>query len=182
MFKNKTIMLVLLLTATVLGLSFPAYAKGAKQSKPAVSKVTVSSKSPVLSKVGQPDRGELTGAIRTYSQKLWNRILPNWIYPDGTNHVTLTAVVANDGSVESVALSSQPKNTEAESSAQTAFDRIKPLSALPTGLTKARITVVFDSKADPHGDSSSNGSVHIDAADTRSSSPNTDAGTESSGK
>ncbi len=102
------------------------------------------------------------GAGRDYSARLWNRILNQWDYPNGNNHVTLTATLAADGNVESVQLSSSPKSAEAEASAQSAFDKAKPLDALPKGMTSAKLTILFNSKSDPHGDSSSGGSVRLD--------------------
>ena len=57
-------------------------------------------------------------AGQAYSARLWNRILSSWNYPDGNNHVTLTAVVIADGTVESMQVTSSPKSPEAEASAQ----------------------------------------------------------------
>ena len=110
-----------------------------------------------------------SGAGQAYSARLWNRIMSggNWNYPDGTNHVTLTVVVLADGNVESMQVTSAPKSAEAEASAQAAFDKIKPLDALPTGMTKATVTVSFNSKSDPHGDSSAGGSVRLDPVNSK---------------
>lgn len=106
-------------------------------------------------------------AGQAYSARLWNRILSQWNYPDGNNHVTVTAVVIADGNVESMQVTSSPKSAEAEASAQAAFDKAKPLDALPTGMTKATVVVVFNSKSDPHGDSSSGGSVRLDPINSK---------------
>ncbi len=106
-------------------------------------------------------------AGQAYSARLWNRILGQWNYPDGNNNVTITAVVLADGNVESMQVSSSPKSAEAEASAQAAFDKAKPLEALPTGMTKATVSVVFNSKSDPHGDSSSGGSVRLDPINSK---------------
>gem|GEM_PF-781253 len=101
-------------------------------------------------------------AGREYSGRLWNRILNQWDYPNGNNHVTLMATLSGEGNVESVQLSSSPKSAEAEASAQSAFEKAKPLDALPKGMASAKVTIVFNSKSDPHGDSSSGGSVRLD--------------------
>jgi hypothetical protein len=69
--------------------------------------------------------------------------------------------------VESMQVASSPKSAEAEASAQAAFDKAKPLDALPTGMTKATVVVVFNSKSDPHGDSSSGGSVRLDPVNSK---------------
>lgn len=106
-------------------------------------------------------------AGQAYSARLWNRILSSWNYPDGNNHVTLTAVVVADGTVESMHVTSSPKSPEAEASAQAAFDKAKPLDALPTGMPKATVVITFNSKSDPHGDSSSSGSVRLDPVNTK---------------
>jgi len=101
-------------------------------------------------------------AGRDYSARLWNRILNQWNYPNGNNHVTIVATVSGDGNVENVQVTSSPKSTEAEAAAQAAFEKAKPLDALPKGMTAAKVTMLFNSKADPHGDSSSGGSVRVD--------------------
>ncbi len=106
-------------------------------------------------------------AGQAYSARLWNRILSQWNYPDGNNHVTVTAVVTADGNVESMQVASSPKSAEAEASAQAAFDKAKPLDALPTGMSKATVVIVFNSKSDPHGDSSSGGSVRLDPINSK---------------
>ena len=157
MLKSKVTLLSCLTIISLLYPGAPAPAKS--KAKPAVS----SAKGTV--------RADASGALRNYSARLWNKILPNWIYPDGNNHVTLTATVGADGNVESLSADSQPKNAEAETSAQTAFERSKPLDSLPAGIAKARITVIFNSKADPHGDSSSSGSVRVDPLASGASPP-----------
>jgi TonB family protein len=106
-------------------------------------------------------------AGQAYSARLWNRILSQWNYPDGSNHVTLSAVVVADGTVESLQVTSSPKSVEAEASAQAAFDKAKPLEALPTGMPKATVVITFNSKSDPHGDSSSGGSVRLDPVNSK---------------
>lgn len=101
-------------------------------------------------------------AGRDYSARLWNRILSRWNYPDGNNNVIMTVTVAPDGSVENLKVTSSPKNAAAESAAQAAVDAVKPLEALPGGASRGTLTISFNSKSDPHGDSSCGGSVRLD--------------------
>lgn len=102
-----------------------------------------------------------SAAGRAYSLRLWNKVQAKWNFPDGNNNVTLTATMSGDGNVESVKLSSSPKSAEAEAAAQAAFEAAKPLDGLPGG-ARGTVTIVFNSKSDPHGDSSSGGSVRLD--------------------
>jgi hypothetical protein len=115
-------------------------------------------------------------ALKAYCGRLWNKIVPHWYVPDGNNLVTVTAIVAADGNVESVTTISQPKCPEAENSALTAFEHAKPLEAIPGGIARVKVSVTFKSKADPHGDSSSSGSVKIDPVDQAPASAGSDAG------
>jgi TonB family protein len=101
-------------------------------------------------------------AGRDYSARLWNKILARWNYPDGNNNVIMTVTVAPDGSVENLKMTSSPRNAAAESAAQAAVDAVKPLEALPGGASRGTLTISFNSKSDPHGDSSCGGSVRLD--------------------
>ncbi|CAN5604801.1 hypothetical protein BH11CYA1_BH11CYA1_42100 [soil metagenome] len=157
-----------LLTGVVINIFSPFLSvEAAPAIKSATNSATSSATHSTAKKLVKPASD--SGAGQAYSARLWNRILSsgNWNYPDGTNHVTLTAVVLADGNVESSQIASSPKSAEAESSAQAAFDKVKPLDALPTGMTKATITLTFNSKSDPHGDSGSGGSVRLDPINSK---------------
>ncbi len=93
---------------------------------------------------------------------MWSKVSSKWLVPDGSNHVVLTTELASDGSYGDISVTSSPKNQEAEAAAMTALDQSKPLDLLPTGMARGKMTITFDSKADPHGDCSSGGSVRLD--------------------
>jgi len=101
------------------------------------------------------------GAITSYCNRLWSKVNNNWEFANGKNHVILTVDVDSGGNVFSTSASSQPKNPDAESKAQQALSKSQPLDALPTGLPSARLTITFDSTADPHGEASSSGYVSL---------------------
>lgn len=97
-----------------------------------------------------------TAAQNSYLTRLRTKLLNNWMLPDGNNRVELSANVATDGTVDAVQVVSTPKFEQAEQNASDSFSKAQPLEPLPTGLQGAKITVVFVSTADAHGDSSSN--------------------------
>lgn len=106
--------------------------------------------------------GASTESIRAYCSAVWNKLQNNWQLADGNNHVTLTAPISSDGSLGDISVESSPKNSDAEAAAMSALERSKPLNLLPSGMNAGKIKIIFDSKADPHGDSSSGGSVRLD--------------------
>jgi|GEM_PF-2283423 TonB family protein len=116
---------------------------------------------------------------QAYCAQVWNRISHKWFLPDGNNRVTLTAVLDAQGNPEDMQATSSPKNDQAEAAAVQAFNDARPYGAIPKlGTNKAKMTVTFVSKADPHGESSSSGQVRIDpladgggAGDTGNSEP-----------
>ena len=106
--------------------------------------------------------GASRAAIEAYCGRVWSKVYGKWNLPDGDNHVTIVAQVSSDGSIGDISVTSSPKNGEAEAAAMTALDQSKPLDLLPTGMGAGKLTITFNSKADPHGDSSSGGSVRLD--------------------
>jgi hypothetical protein len=97
-----------------------------------------------------------SGECNAYLSRLSGRFENNWMMPDGRNVVTITAVLNQDGSTGDVSIKSSPSNKDAESAANEAFVKAQPFESLPTSAgTTAQLVVVFDSNADPHGDTSS---------------------------
>ncbi len=86
----------------------------------------------------------------------------NWYLADGKNRVTLELRVAEDGGVTDLNVSSTPKNSEAEQAASDAFNKSQPLPALPSGSPPVKMTLVFSSTADPHGDNTRDITGRID--------------------
>jgi hypothetical protein len=99
--------------------------------------------------------------VGTFCNRLWNKIQNNWEFATGKNHVILGVDVDSSGNVIGIKVSSHPKNANAEARAQEALTKSQPLEALPAGLPSAHLTITFDSTADPHGDTSSNGRVDL---------------------
>lgn len=106
--------------------------------------------------------GASEASIKAYCNRVWQKLNNNWMVPDGNNHVTLTVSISSDGSLGDISAVSTPKNNDAEAAALTALERSKPLDLLPSGMGNGKLTVTFNSKADPHGDSESGGSVRLD--------------------
>lgn len=154
-----------LLLAAVIGLLSTTTAL-----MPAESKAPIKAKKPAA-KV-QPGKGcgtavASSGAIfNSYIARVRPKVENNWYLADGKNHVVLSVTVAADGSVTDLALTSSPTNTQAEQAATDAFNKAQPLESLPTGTGPVRLTMTFDSFADPHGDSNRNLSLRMDAQKT----------------
>lgn len=104
----------------------------------------------------RPAEKELNPAFAAYLGRLRAKINTNWLLPDGRNEVVLTATVQPDGSVTDLDKRSTPKNDQAEDASFDAFNKSQPLEPLPAGLQSAKITLTFQSYADPHGDCNSN--------------------------
>ena len=122
--------------------------------------------------VKKPQPVNLTGAYNAYLVRLQKKVGATWNVPDGKNHVVLQASVGSDGSVSEITLKSTPANKKAEEAANAAFAQAQPLEALPTGSPPtAKLTLNFDSSADPHGDSSSNISARLDPIQPPKSQP-----------
>ncbi|MBI4534064.1 MAG: TonB C-terminal domain-containing protein [Candidatus Melainabacteria bacterium] len=113
----------------------------------------------------------LTPAYTAYINRLRGKVQNVWNYPDGKNQVVLQATVGLDGSVGEVVLKSTPNNADAEQAASTAFAQAQPLERLPAGSAPiVRVTLTFDSIADPHGDSKISLSGRLDPVTTPKSS------------
>lgn len=107
-------------------------------------------------KPGAGGKNYNSGECNAYLSRLSGRFEINWLMPDGRNLVTITAVLNQDGSTGDVSIKSSPSNKDAESAANEAFVKAQPFESLPTSAgATALLVVVFDSNADPHGDTSS---------------------------
>lgn len=101
--------------------------------------------------------------INGYLSRLRERLDQNWELPDGKNKVTITATVNADGSTSDVGATSAPSNQSAEQAANEAFAKVQPLEAMPASAgERVKLSVTFDSFADPHGDTNRNISTRMD--------------------
>ncbi|MBY0356396.1 MAG: TonB C-terminal domain-containing protein [Candidatus Obscuribacterales bacterium] len=105
----------------------------------------------------------LGAAYTAYVNNLQPKIGRTWNYPDGNNHVVLSVTVAADGSVSDLKVTSTPNNVAAEQAGIDAFNQAQPLAALPANSPPCRLTITFDSNADPHGDAKAKYYVKLDA-------------------
>jgi TonB family protein len=121
----------------------------------------------------------LQSAFNAYLDNVRNKIDKNWYVADGKNHVTLTMDLSADGSVTNLNITSSPSNTTAEQAASDAFNQAQPLGALPGGTQQIKLTLTFDSTADPHGDSNRSIGAKVDvpppAAKPAESAPSTES-------
>lgn len=129
-----------------------------------VSPVYCQSKPAAKPAPGKPPQTVNNSAIyNAYIARLRGKIANSWFLPDGNNHVVITAVVNADGSTGDVNIVSTPKDPPAEAAATEAFTKGQPFEPLPKELKGAgKLVVTFDSKVDPHGDSSSNVTFKLD--------------------
>jgi hypothetical protein len=100
--------------------------------------------------------------INRYLASLRPKLMHNWLLPDGKNLVVLTTLINADGTSTNVTMTSQPNNEAAEQAANDSFSKILPLPPLPPHLKAAKLTLNFQSNADPHGDSQSNLTMNLD--------------------
>lgn len=113
--------------------------------------------------VKRPASVDMSPAYNAYLGRLRGKVLQNWDFPAGKNHVVLQVTVNADGSSGEISLKSTPGNQAAEQAANAAFAQAQPLEPLPANsCPSAKITLTFDSTLDPHGDSSSNLSGRLD--------------------
>lgn len=118
------------------------------------------------SQAGQPvpsgpnlNSQEMTSYLIRLREKLDN----NWNLADGRNSVTLCARIDADGSASDISATSTPSSPEAEQNANEAFAKAQPLEALPKSAGAAvKLTITFDSFADPHGDTNRNLTTKLD--------------------
>jgi hypothetical protein len=105
----------------------------------------------------------VSAACNAYLARMKPKIVNNWLLADGKNHVEIRAILHSDGSVSDVTVKSVPNNVLAEQSANEAFAKSEPFEPLPSSISNsANLTIVFDSSADPHGDSDSNITLRLD--------------------
>lgn len=126
--------------------------------------------------------GALNSAYNSYLNVLRQKVDNQWYLADGNNHVVISMTVGTDGSVTELDITSSPKNTQAEQAASDAFNHCQPLAVLPAGSNAVKMTLTFDSHADPHGDNDRHITGRIDApgSSAASSSSNSNAGGSSS--
>lgn len=122
----------------------------------AASKRSTPQQRPITSK------NNVSGALNAYLARLRPKLANHWILADGKNHVEIKAVMHTDGSLSDVEVTSTPNNVLAEQSANEAFAASQPFEPLPSSVTKGRLSVIFDSSADPHGDSTSNINLRLE--------------------
>jgi len=104
-----------------------------------------------------------TPEVNSYLGRLQGRLQNNWYLVDGRNKVTITATIAADGATSDIQVSSSPSNTEAEQAANEAFAKAQPLESLPRSAgSQVKLTILFDSFADPHGDTDRHISTTLD--------------------
>ncbi|MDZ4836708.1 MAG: TonB C-terminal domain-containing protein [Candidatus Melainabacteria bacterium] len=135
------------------------------QSSPNAAYAQAKKKAPA--KAGAPQRQagpNLNNAeINSYLTRMREKLDQSWELPDGKNKVTITATVNADGSTADSSASSAPANAQAEQAANEAFAKVQPLEAMPGSAgARVKLSVTFDSFADPHGDTSRNISTRMD--------------------
>jgi len=103
------------------------------------------------------------GECNNYMARLRDKLDQNWELPDGKNKVTIITTIARDGSTSDMSTSSAPSNQDAEQRANEAFAKVQPMESLPGSAgERVKLTVTFDSFADPHGDTNRNISTQLD--------------------
>lgn len=142
--RNRLILKAAALSAA-LGIMFLSVVA---QAKPAAKKPSAAPPA------GGNNNAAINAAFNSYLNSLRAKLDKNWYVADGKNHVTLSADVAIDGTVTNLNITSSPSDTKAEQAASDAFNSSQPLQALPGGVQSIKLTLTFDSTADPHGDSS----------------------------
>lgn len=143
-------------------------------SEAAPAKKAAPSKKPAApaAKSAPSSGGGSSAALNGYANQLRQKMGANWNYPNGHNNVTLTVKVNQDGSVSDLSLTSSPKSDEAEQKANDALNSAQPLPSLPSGVSGATITAVFDSHTDANGQDCKAGlSVKIDPVKGASPGP-----------
>lgn len=104
-----------------------------------------------------------TPEINGYLSRLRDKLDQNWDLPDGKNKVTITASLGPDGVANDIGVTSAPANQSAEQAANEAFAKAQPMETLPISPgSKVKLTLVFDSFADPHGDTNRNINTRLD--------------------
>jgi TonB family protein len=158
--SNRLILNAAILTAA-LRIIFSGSVTAKPAAKPAAKRPAAAKAAPAANHAASD--AALTAGFNAYLNTLRGKLDKNWYVADGKNHVTLTADVAADGTVTNLNLASSPSDTKAEQAASDAFNASQPLTSLPGGVQSVKLTLTFDSTADPHGDSSRNIGSKVDS-------------------
>ena len=168
------------MATTILALSLSiiqcsaAPAKSAKKACPAKPHAAAPAQAAPAAHAAAPARQaapNLSGAYKGYLDSLRARVDGKWLLADGKNHVVLAVDVAPDGTVTNLNLTSSPSNTAAEQAASDAFNQSQPLGMLPSGSPPIRLTLTFESTADPHGDNNHSISAKLDVNQPAGTAP-----------
>jgi TonB family protein len=160
--SNRLILKAVALSAAV-GIIYSASAIAKPAAKPAPKRPAAAAKPAPAAANHAASDAALTAGFNAYLNTLRGKLDKNWYVADGKNHVTLTADVAADGTVTNLSITSSPSDTKAEQAASDAFNASQPLASLPGGVQSVKLTLTFDSTADPHGDSSRNIGSKVDS-------------------
>lgn len=164
---RKYLFLSAALLGAVLGITLLTSADAKPAARPAAKKTAIVR--PAAS--NGASNAALTASYNAYLNRVRSKLDHNWYVADGKNHVVLTATIASDGSVTGVNLSSTPSDTKAEQAATDAFNQTQPLGALPGGSQSIKLTLTFDSTADPHGDTSRSIGAKVDSVAPAAATP-----------
>lgn len=126
---------------------------------------------PARAAAPKPKNIDLSSQYNAYLGRLRSKVAAAWNFPNGRNKVVLQVEVQPDGSAGSITLSSTPKSEEAEQAANAAFAQAQPLEALPANSPPVKVTMNFDSFADPHGESNSSLTARLDPVRQTPASP-----------
>lgn len=100
---------------------------------------------------------------QAFLARLRQRVLNNWLLPDGHNVVVIEATANPNGDVLEVKTDQSKADALAIEAATSAFENAKPLGNLPVKYHgDCKITLTFTSHVDPHGDSTSDLTSRID--------------------
>jgi len=133
---------------------------------------------PAAKASGTHTSGALNAAYTSYINRLRSKLDSKWYLADGKNRVTLTLNVDKTGSVTDLKIVSSPTNTQAEQAASDAFNQSQPLEYLPSGSPPIKLTLVFESYADPHGDNNRSINGQIDQVIEKPASSSTESPTQ----
>lgn len=100
-----------------------------------------------------------------FCNRVWSKISSKWLLADGNNQVTLTCVLDAKGNPQDITVKSSPQCEAAQVSANQAFNDAQPFGPPPNlkgSNGEVKVTVTFNSRVDPHGDSSSSGQVRVE--------------------
>jgi hypothetical protein len=155
-------------SALVLSGCFAVYPLAGNESfSPATAALAQAKKKPAKPGGGAPVKRSgpnLNNAeCNSYLARLRDKLDQYWDLPDGRNRVTITTTLGADGVANDIGVVSAPSNQEAEQRANEAFAKAQPMESLPASAgEKVKLTIVFESFADPHGDTNRNISTQLD--------------------